>query len=273
MSIPPTVTVVTPTRNRPELLERAMASVAAQEGVRATHVVVGDDCPALASGWADRLAAAYPRAVIVNVREDTHPGVPRDYLPARLAYLRNLGFQDSPDDFVAHLDDDNTLRPDHLSSLIRALEEQPGAEVAHSWRRLLRADGSEFVPDGADPWHPEPGPEAVASYQRLSEAGVFVPGSPVVRDTLRANGKIYARVDTSEYLVRRSLHERIPFPTRFNRWQQALGLTEDMAFSHALIRNKVEVVCSRRATLDYYMGGYSNIAALNAVHPERNVAA
>lgn len=248
-----TVTVVTPTRDRPDLLLRAMASVAAQTGVRTEHIVVGDQCPWLARPQSRRLLAArFPAATIVDAPRRTD-----GYLPAHLARLRNLGIRRGRGDYTAHLDDDNVFHPEHLSSLVAALEAEDGAEAAHSWRRLLTADGHEFVPDGADPWHPDPAGRAEA-YERLRKAGVFVPGSPIVHDELRAGGRILARVDTSEYLVRRSLHDRIPFPERFNRWQQRLEITEDLAFSHALIRARVVVARSERATVDYYMGGYSN---------------
>ncbi|NUR32088.1 MAG: glycosyltransferase, partial [Catenulispora sp.] len=268
----PLVTVVTPTKGRPSALLRAAASVVAQEGVRVEHIIVGDDCPALADpAFRAELSDRFPAALVVNVSPATHPDVPMDYLPARLAYLRNLGIARAAGEYVGQLDDDNVLRPDHLRTLIDALESHPGAEAAHSWRRLIGADGKPFVPDGADPWHPDPAARA-ESYERLRAAGVFVPGSPVVRDTLQANGKIYARVDTSEYLVRRSLHERIPFPTTFNRYQRKLGLTEDMAFSHALIRAGIVVACSRAATLDYHLGGYSNVDAVSNPEPKELVA-
>jgi hypothetical protein len=257
-----TVTVVTPTRDRPAALLRAMASVAAQVGVAARHVVVGDACPRLADPeFRARLAAAHASATVLNVTPQSHPDLPQDYLPARLAYLRNVGISEAAGPYVAHLDDDNAYRPDHLASLVAALDAHEGAEAAYSWRRLLGADGDEFVPAGEDPWHPDRAARA-ESYERLRRAGIFEPGSPVVRDELRAGGRIYARVDTSEYLVRRSLHDRIPFPTRFSRWQRQLGLTEDMAFSHALVKQRVVVARSERPTLDYYMGGYSNVDAL-----------
>jgi glycosyltransferase involved in cell wall biosynthesis len=251
-----TVTVVTPTRDRPDTLLRAMASVAAQVGVYTEHIVVGDDCPWLARPESRRrLAAEFPTATVL--RPPSRPARSAGYLPARLAHLRNLGVRHGHGDYVAHLDDDNVFQPEHLSSLVATLEAVDGAEAAHSWRRLLTADGREFVPDGEDPWHPDPAGRAEA-YERLRRAGVFSPGSPIVRDALRVGGRILARVDTSEYLVRRSLHARIPFPERFNRWQQQLEITEDLAFSHALIKARVVVARSGRATLDYYMGGYSN---------------
>ncbi|MFI1718201.1 glycosyltransferase family A protein [Streptomyces litmocidini] len=258
-----TVTVVTPTKGRPALLERALRSVAAQEGVTAVQVVVGDDCPFLGDEVIRRtLEVEFPHARFVNVEPADHPLMPRDYLPARLAYLRNLGISLAETPYVAHLDDDNAYAPDHLSSLVDLLERTPGAEVAHSWRRLLTHAGADFVPDGEDPWHPIARQRA-ASYRSLADQGVFVPGSSVVRDAMRViDGKLLSRVDTNELLVRRETHARIPFPTEYTVWQRILETTEDMALCQELLRHGVSTVCSERPTVDYYMGGFSNAAAL-----------
>ncbi|MFD7703713.1 glycosyltransferase family A protein [Streptomyces caelestis] len=258
-----TVTVVTPTKGRPHLLRRALRSVAAQVGVTATHVVVGDDCPHLGDeGRRRALREEFPHARFVNVLPGDHPDMPRDYLPARLSYLRNLGIGLARTPYVAHLDDDNAYAPGHLRSLVDLLERSPEAEVAHSWRRLLTGTGADFVPDGEDPWHPVPRQRA-ASYRSLVHHGVFVPGSSVVRDTMRmTDGKMLNRVDTNELLVRRETHERIPFPTDFTVWQRILQTTEDMALCERLLRDGAVTVCSGQATVDYYMGGFSNAAAL-----------
>jgi glycosyltransferase involved in cell wall biosynthesis len=258
-----TVTVVTPTKGRPRSLRRALASVAAQEGLRAAQVVVGDDCPHLGDEANCRaLEEEFPHARFVNVVPGDHPDMPRDYLPARLSYLRNLGVGLARTPYVAHLDDDNAYAPGHLRSLVDLLERNPQAQVAHSWRRLLTEDGAEFVPDGEDPWHPIPRQRA-ASYRSLARHGVFVPGSPVVRDVMRMTDEgMLNRVDTNELLLRRETHERIPFPTDFTVWQRILETTEDMALCERLLRAGVVAVCSEQDSVDYYMGGFSNAAAL-----------
>ncbi len=252
--------VVTPTKNRPDRLIRAMESVAAQTGVTTRHIVIGDDCPYLADAHhAERLRRRFPTATIRNVQPGDLPGVSiqeLQYVSARLAHLRNLGIRMADAPYVAHLDDDNVFHPAHLSSLVDLLRDDPSAQVAHSWRRLLTEDGAELVPDGADPWQGEPSKRA-HSYERLRALGVFESGSCVMRDTLRPSGQIRG-IDTNEFLVRTALHLRIPFPTQFTPRQQELGFTEDLVFSQELARQDVLVLCSRRATVDYYMGGYSN---------------
>jgi glycosyltransferase involved in cell wall biosynthesis len=259
----PLVTVVTLTKGRPEtLVERALTSVARSEGVRVQHVVVADDCPFLREEANRReLAERFPHAEFVHAAPEDHPDIP-GYLAARLAYLRNLGIARARGAYVAHLDDDNAYHPGHLRSLVDALEADPAAEVAYSWRRLRTADGAGFVPDGEDPWHPVAERRA-ASYESLRRQGVFVPGSDVVRDAMRVvDGAMLARVDTNELMVRRETHARIPFPTDFTLWERILETTEDMALCRRLLEHGVRSVCTGRATVDYYMGGFSNAAAL-----------
>ncbi|WKX69368.1 glycosyltransferase family 2 protein [Streptomyces sp. XD-27] len=256
----PRVCVVTPTKNRPDRLLRAMTSVEAQVGVTVHHIVLGDDCPFLAdAGNLEELSNRFPGATIRNVRRSHFGGVSQEeleYIPGRLAHLRNLGIKMADAEYVAHLDDDNVFHPTHLRSLVDLLRANPAAQVAHSWRRLLTQEGVELVPDGEDPWYGEPAKRA-HSYERLRALGIFEPGSCVMRDTLRVGDQIRG-VDTSECLVRASLHEQIPFPTRFSQQQKQLGYTEDLAFSQELVRQDVPVLCSQQATVDYFMGGHSN---------------
>jgi hypothetical protein len=257
-AVDPLVSVVTLTRGRSVQLAGAIASVAAQVGVRVEHVVLGDDCPQLADPRARReLAGDHAHVTVRNVPRER----PIAYLPARLGALRNLGVRLSSGDCVAQLDDDNAFEPDHLRLLLEALQRTPGAEAAHSWRALFDADDRPYVPEGRDPWRPEHDLDG-SGYAELCRLGILAPGSNVVRDRLDTGGQLMPRVDTSEYLVRRSLHERCPWATAFSRGQQRLGYTEDVAFSVALVRLGVVVACSERPTLRYRMGGYSNSRAV-----------
>ncbi|MFF4948569.1 glycosyltransferase family A protein [Streptomyces chattanoogensis] len=262
----PSVCVVTPTRNRPDRLMRAMASVQAQANVTVRHIVLGDDCHFLADPHnAATLHSRFPASTICNVQRSDPAEVPQEeptYISERVARLRNRGIAMADTEYVAHLDDDNVYHPTHLRSLVDLLEADPAAQVAHSWRRLLTEDGQELVPDGEDPWYGEPAKRA-QSYDRLRALGVFTPGSCVMRDTLRAGDQIRG-VDTSEFLARRTLHERLLFPARLSPEQRRLGFTEDLAFSHELVRQDIPVLCSRQATVDYYMGGYSTSKASTA---------
>ncbi|MGX1884863.1 glycosyltransferase family 2 protein [Streptomyces sp. NPDC055287] len=254
----PLVSVVTLTHNRPQELLRCMRSVAAQKGVLTQHIVVGDDCPVLATeGFVDELRAIRADAVVHN--EPRTPGFEAVYLSSRLGRMRNIGTSLSHGAFVAQLDDDNAYHPQHLRTLVDALERSPDVGVAHSWRRLVTDDGKEFVPVGEDPWWPVVQGRAARSesYDRLVGLGVFVPGSPVVRDVFKVDGELIARLDTNELLVRREIHDKVPFREDFSRARQKMQWTEDFTFAIDLARAGIEVVCTRHATVDYTMGGCS----------------
>ncbi|MEU0688739.1 glycosyltransferase family 2 protein [Streptomyces uncialis] len=252
------VSVVTLTHDRPRALLRCVRSVAGQEGVRTEHIVVGDACPALDDeGFMAELRASRPDIVVHN--HPRAPGFDTAYLSSRLGRMRNIGISLSRGAFVAQLDDDNAYRPPHLRTLVDALERSPDAGVAHSWRRLVTDDGKEFVPVGEDPWWPvlEGRAARSESYDRLVRLGVFVPGSPVVRDTFKVDDELVARLDTNELLVRREIHDTVPFREEFSRARQRMQWTEDFTFAIDLARAGIDVVCTRQATVDYTMGGCS----------------
>lgn len=135
-AVSPAVGVVIPTRNRPELLRQAIDGVLAQDYHGAVRIIVVYDQGA-EPDWL--LAASGPRPIMVlaNVRE---PG---------LAGTRNTGILALDTELVAFCDDDDVWRPDKLSKQIRALAEEPGAdmvtcavEVAYADRRVPRLAGS-----------------------------------------------------------------------------------------------------------------------------------
>jgi hypothetical protein len=250
----PDVTVITLTRERPVELLRAARSVVRQQGVSVEHLIVGDDCSALADpAVQDEIRRVAPSAIVMNVPRTAQSA---EFSPARQGALRNLATARASAQLIAHLDDDNEYEPDHLASLERTLAETPGAEAAHSWRKLFYPDGTPFVLAGVDPWLAEEA-ERAESFARMEALGVFVAGSNVVRDRLDAGREIIPRIDTSEWLLTRALTERIPWPASFSRGQERLVYSEDLLLAVRFRRLGVKVVCSRRATLRYFMGGQS----------------
>ncbi|CAM3826214.1 glycosyltransferase [Nocardiopsis gilva] len=112
----PDVTVVVPTRDRPELLRRTLRSIAAQDYPgRVISVVVYDhDDPdvSLATAGGDR-----PVRVLTNA---STPG---------LAGARNTGILAARTDLVAFCDDDDTWLPGKLRTQVAVLLAEPETEV------------------------------------------------------------------------------------------------------------------------------------------------
>ncbi|WP_341230769.1 glycosyltransferase family A protein [Nocardioides salarius] len=101
----PSVGVVVPTRDRPELLRRALAAVEAQTYPGALEVVVVHDGAPLDTS----LVRHGPRPVRVVSNERT-PG---------LAGARNTGIMSLGTDLVAFCDDDDHWMPDKLTTQVR----------------------------------------------------------------------------------------------------------------------------------------------------------
>jgi glycosyltransferase involved in cell wall biosynthesis len=110
---PSSTTVVVPTRNRPEYLSAALASVLGQHG-GAPRIVVVDD------------ASSTPVPAIANVevlRLDTRRGT---------ATARNLGLERVTTEWVAFLDDDDLWAPSKLARQREALVQEPGADWCYT---------------------------------------------------------------------------------------------------------------------------------------------
>ncbi|MFI0351468.1 glycosyltransferase family 2 protein [Actinomadura sp. 9N407] len=131
----PSVGVVLPTHNRPELMRRALESVLAQEYDGDLRVVVVFD-----RAEPDRTLESDRVQVITNTRS---PG---------LAGARNSGILALDTDLVASCDDDDAWLPGKLAAQVAALEKEPDAVLCSSGilvdfdgRELPRLAGTERV--------------------------------------------------------------------------------------------------------------------------------
>ena len=233
-----------------------MVSVRSQDLGNIEHIVLGDDCPVLASpDVRASMEADFPMARVGNLPSPT-PVL--TYRPARTARIRNIGIASSRGEFIAHLDDDNSYEPDHLATLIATLRDNPAAVAAHSWRLLFDPGGRPYVPDGLNPWIPDSAASA-RNYAELTDSGVFSRGSNVMRDNISGRkGQDFFLMDTSELLVRASFHRTYLFRTQYTAAQMAEGMCEDRAWCMDVAQAGHKIVRSGQATLRYTMGGYSN---------------
>ena len=134
----PLISVITPTWARHDvLLGRCIPSVAAQDYPHLEHVVVSD-------GPDPELAA----------KLDGLPGVIYDELavksPLRWGVRARLAALElASGDLVAYVDDDNAFRPQHLSRIAEAMEQNPGAGFGYTQILMHRPDHAYVV--GAPP--------------------------------------------------------------------------------------------------------------------------
>ena len=127
----PSIGVVVPTRNRPELLRRTLAAIAAQDYPGAVRTVVVYD-----------QSAPDPSLTGVTVR--------RNARTAGLAGARNTGVLALSTDLIAFCDDDDEWAPDKLSAQVGALDPNTdmvtcAIEVRYRDRLVPRLAGLNWV--------------------------------------------------------------------------------------------------------------------------------
>ncbi len=247
------ICVLTFSVDRPRELARCIASVASQVGApRLRHCVLSEYADSLRRdanlvGWADKV--------------DWHKLDNEPFQGAsspRMASLRDAAIRRVSEPLVCFLDDDNEYAPDHIASLY-GLIDRHGLDAAHSWRKVMNADGSPF-PFSHYPWHDD---AAVGSeiYRWCVERGVIVPGDPVMRDGVRGQDEEdgYATVDMNEWLFRTEILCGIGFDSQFSREDLHMRTGEDDKLYRRLLAKNARFKSSERPTLLYYLGGVSNL--------------
>lgn len=110
----PTVSVIVPTYNRPELLERALTSIDKQTFKNYEIVVVND---AGVNVW--DVVKRHKKTVLIEHMENKG-----------LSASRNTGIKASKGKYVTFLDDDDVILPFNFKVLVKAMEE--GASLAYA---------------------------------------------------------------------------------------------------------------------------------------------
>ncbi len=116
------VSAVIPTRNRPDLLRRALASVFAQtrlpdEVLVSCHESEGPPVASAVSVWADRVRVVH------------HDGV-------GAALARNTAIEEATGEWIALLDDDDEWRPDRLERQLRLVDANPDLIAVYADARI-----------------------------------------------------------------------------------------------------------------------------------------
>jgi glycosyltransferase involved in cell wall biosynthesis len=127
----PSVTVVVPTHDRPELLRATLRSVAEQEYAGALDTIVVFD----RSEPDESLPAEFPTLGLTVARNERPPG---------LAGSRNTGILLAGGELVAFCDDDDTWLPGKLRAQVEALRAEPAAELV-STSIVVGFEGRESV--------------------------------------------------------------------------------------------------------------------------------
>ncbi|HEY7280687.1 MAG TPA: glycosyltransferase family A protein [Actinomycetota bacterium] len=138
----PLVSVVIPTKNRPRLVGRAVASALSQEGPSVEVVLVDDGSDPEAAAVVEEVGRSDPR--IRHVRNEVSIGNPAS---------RNRGFEEASGELWCTLDDDDELTPGRLRAQVAAITGAPDViAVAGVELRWIGREALVQLPKiGADP--------------------------------------------------------------------------------------------------------------------------
>ncbi len=247
----PEVTVITITRTRPQLLQRAMAAVArACSEASLEHRILVDACADTQAMLRAHPKAAHRLWSVIPRAPHEHSG------PGRSSVLRNLGIAEARGRYIAFMDDDNDWAPGHLASLL-ALARTSGAPAVHSSLQMFHRDGRPWCEDRV-PWARDE-QAGRARFDELVELGVCTRGSNIFHDRADPPGQPGARtVDTGAWLIARDLLLQIPFRTDFSQADADALTGEDDKLLSDLLAAGVRPLSTGLPTLRYFTGGYSN---------------
>lgn len=270
--IAPAVTVLTLTRHRAAMLQRAIASVAQQDyRGQIEHLVIVDDddetyrqlrhTRSLRPGHSVR-AVLVPREAGQGFSPDD-----RRRVYARISELLNLGVRESSFPWIAFLDDDNEYLPEHLRQLWEfAIERR--LDAVHSARRVVRPDGSPYL----EPVFPGARDRAEGEriYRIMCDRGVWVEGTNILQDRAdrghasQTNSTEMTRddpvllVDQNLWLMRKAVLAVDPFPSDWTDDDAHRNTCPDDRFLIGLIAQGVRFESNRAPSVRYYLGGVSN---------------
>ncbi len=254
----PEIAVVILTNGKRPTLPLALASVAAQDYPGSVKVLILKDETDSSQKVPIDYSSSFPAAKEISIQtKEVWQDCP---LVARIARLRNLALEFVSSPLVCFLDDDNTWESHHLSSLWQVMAAE-GVPAAHSWRRLLNPDGTNWQGDRF-PWLP-PGKTEKHRYAIYRECGMFSPGSSIIKDTvsLLVGTEDFGMVDMGEWLLETTLIRQLRFYTTYSKSEIANMCGEDDKLLNCLRQFGIDIACTKQPTLIYQLGGMSNTFA------------
>jgi glycosyltransferase involved in cell wall biosynthesis len=267
------VTVITVTRGRPGLLSRAIASVRSQDySAYIDHLVIIDNCIETAARIAPMVLPRHRRIIPHFIQREMNEGdsdTDLRHVYPRISRLLNLGVRLADSSWVAFLDDDNEYESNHIRTLVDCAM-RCDSRAAHSVRKIYHADGLPYL-DSRFPWTRDLD-EGARIYELLCSRGLWIRNTHILKDragpfgftqfrnsTILSSRDPVFMVDTSVWLLARSLVLEHPIPEEFSEQEFIDNVAPDDKFLELLLRHRVRIVSTDLPTLRYYLGGVSNI--------------
>lgn len=248
------VTCIVLTRQRPSLLERALSSLSIQVNVSVDLVIIIDDCYSTADKFKDFYLTGAIQSMRVYFAERS---IQESSGPNRVARLREWAISSTVrTTWVAFLDDDNTVSPNHYETLLHCAQ-QNRSYAAHSWRSLWSPEGEPFHLIDQHPWSRNPD-KARELFSQYEAAGIYQRNSHIVRDQVVPRRRELSMVDTSEWLFEITFLQqfKLNFSYTLTDWERSH--TEDAKLLDQIVESGISIPSTREPTLQYFLGGYSN---------------
>ena len=262
------LSVVTLSSRGPGYIKRAIQSVSIQDHKGPKEIIIIGDNPR----WHPKLLASLSTKRLAircfNIQTDQHFAS----LPTvkRVSRLRNIALTLIEGDYFCFLDDDNQWEKNHIRTLLTTLQ-QHGGQAAHSWRYLRDGKGNAWIANRF-PWRCEPA-RAKQLFRKFTAAGMLSTSEPIFRDSAIAvvDGEDVGAVDMGAWLFSRALIDLVRFETEYSPWEIRNSVTEDDKLLTRLKKRNVPIACSKTATLNYCLGGYSNLQPGTSRHNAKKV--
>lgn len=250
------LTIIIVTRGRVGLLRRALISLQQQRDVKFHVSIVVDDCAPTCALLRDlpplggAICSSEWMFAKRSIREQSGP--------KRLAKLRGWAVSQTKTPWCSFLDDDNELEIDHFSTLLdEGKNHAPPPLAIHSWRSLWNSDRSPHVLKDRHPWCRDP-KLARSMFQNYQAAGIYRVNSNIVSDQVVPYRRDISMVDTSEWLFQTAFLRELGFDVEYSYNDWLMSRTEDSKLLDKIVALGISVPSTRKPTLRYYLGGYSN---------------
>lgn len=240
----PIITVITVTKNRPNLLERAIKTVKEQTYNNIKHLIIIDDCPSTLK----MLEEKYKNDC--NISWEYHEREKNDKSgPNILAKLRTDAIHKIGKGWFSFLDDDNEFYPEHIQKLYDFAIKN-NCDAVHSYREVMYKDGTPYLKEEW-PWG-RTLEKKIEVYNQMLSAGVVERKSNIWHD------KFGYTVDTNVWLLRAELFDNKMIQREYTEEDYNECRPEDEKMMELLMKNNIKVMCNKEVTVKYYLGGYSN---------------
>jgi len=241
------VSIVIPTRDRPTMLDATLSTIDRQSYPAVEVVVVND-----AGTDISKVAAAHKRTRSLVTPSRLGPGG-----------ARNIGLHAVRGEYVLFFDDDDEMFPDHVASLVAALE-RTGLDVAYGQMLngfFLKAGPDKYVLDGVAPH------DALLDHAEIQWAGSLATTSILFRRRLVDQiGEVDQTMQVGEdydywyRLAQGREWARVPYVTALYRWRLDASNYSALACDKFVIAhrqiylkhpsNRTLVAAGRQANLD-----------------------